>query len=271
MKIFRFDQPDDTLEYRLYPDGESYIRIKTSVKNEVCVIWRTLHQPNTKIPPLLFLSETLRDNGAKKVILVAPYLCYMRQDKVFNEGESFSAKHCGKLLSAYFDALITLDPHLHRIHDLGQVYRIPTTVLHAKSVMVSYIKNNIPHPYLIGPDAESEQWIYDVADQLHCPYTIAQKTRYGDKHVEIAPFEIDLTGKQAIVIDDIASSGMTLLEIQKKLPTPHPIAILTHAVFTDEVYQKLSAVYGQIITTNSISHVSNRLDIEPLVMAVLKK
>ncbi|USO02611.1 MAG: ribose-phosphate diphosphokinase [Alphaproteobacteria bacterium] len=270
MKIFKLEN-SDTLEYRHYPDGESYIRIKTPVKDEVCVVWCALHHPDAKIPPILFLSETLRDNGAKKVILVAPYLCYMRQDKIFNEGESFTAKHCGKLLSQYFDYIITVDPHLHRIKNLKQVYKIPSTVLHAKEAIQTYIKDSIKDPFLIGPDEESEQWIKTVADFLNCPYAIAKKTRYGDRNVEIEPFNINLHGKQTVVIDDIASSGATLLEIYKKLPADaKPIAILTHAVFSEEIYQKLKTVYAQVITTNTIEHKSNKIDVNPLIMQELK-
>lgn len=259
------------LEHRLFPDGESYIRILTPVQNEDVVIVCSLDQPNEKIIPLLFLSQTLKHYGAKSVTLITPYLCYMRQDKIFHEGEGFNARYCASLLSPHFDHIITLDPHLHRIRDLNEIYTTKTTVLHAQDLILDYIQKNIPQPFLIGPDQESEQWIKNIAQILNCPYTITKKTRYGDTHVEIEPFTIDLQNKTPVVIDDIASSGTTLLEVYKKLPLhdQKPISIIIHAVFAPDVYERLQLIYGEIITTNSIPHKSNQIDIASLFLKSL--
>ena len=117
----------------------------------------------------------------------------MRQDKLFHEGESFNAKYFAELISPYFDHIVTIDPHLHRIHDLGEVYLTETIALHADQAIMAYLQKNFDsNIYLIGPDQESEQWIAQMAKIMKCPYVIAQKERFGDAEVQIHPFEIDL-------------------------------------------------------------------------------
>ena len=139
-------------EMRKFPDGESYVRILSDVKAKNIVLVCTLHQPNDKLLPLYFLSHTAKSLGAKNVILVAPYLAYMRQDKVFNPGEGVTSTYFGKLISSFADGIITIDPHLHRIKSLSKVYHIPNTVIHAADVISQWIKENIKNPVLIGPD-----------------------------------------------------------------------------------------------------------------------
>ena len=97
-----------------FPDEESLIKLETDVNDRTVIFLANLNQPNVKILPLLFAAETARELGASKVVLIAPYLPYMRQDKIFEAGEGITSKYFAKLLSSYFDGLITIDPHLHR-------------------------------------------------------------------------------------------------------------------------------------------------------------
>ena len=151
---------------RSFPDGETYLKVPKSVKGKEVIVISALNNPNPKTFELMLLSRTLRDNGAKKVGLIAPYLAYMRQDKIFKAGEGISAKYYAALISEYFDWLITVDPHLHRIHYLCEVYKIPTVVIHAAPFIGNYIKKHIQKPLLIGPDNESSQWVKEVANDI---------------------------------------------------------------------------------------------------------
>ena len=135
---------------RKFPDGESYTQILSDVKDKCVVIVATLHEPDAKLLPLYFLSNTAKSLGAMCTCLVAPYLAYMRQDKVFHEGEGITAKYFGQLISGFADSLTTIDPHLHRISSLGEVYHIPNTVIHAADDVAKWIKENIANPVLIG-------------------------------------------------------------------------------------------------------------------------
>ncbi|MCB1024554.1 MAG: ribose-phosphate diphosphokinase, partial [Acidobacteria bacterium] len=144
-------------EIRLFPDGESYVRVLSDVKNKYVVLVCTLNQPNEKFLPLYFLSKALKKQGAAHVSLVAPYLAYMRQDKVFKPGESVTSDCFGEIVSSFVDSIITVDPHLHRRKSLSDIYPIPNEVVHATDHIADWITKTVENPVLIGPDSESEQ------------------------------------------------------------------------------------------------------------------
>src|ERR1700740_3663398 len=102
------------VELRYFPDKETYVRVLSDVKNEHVVLVCTLHQPDDKLLPLYFLTQTIKSLGALSVNLISPYLAYMRQDKVFNEGEGITSAYFAKLISGFADSLVTIDPNLHR-------------------------------------------------------------------------------------------------------------------------------------------------------------
>src|SRR3546814_3448530 len=67
--------------------------------------------------------------------------------------------------SDLLDWLVTVDPHLHRYHELSEIYRIPTQVVHAAPFLASWIKRNVARPLIIGPDLESEQWVSQRSEE----------------------------------------------------------------------------------------------------------
>ena len=105
-----------------FPDEETVIKIDSNVNNRTVIFIASLERPNAKILPLLFAAKTARSLGASKIILIAPYLAYMRQDKVFEPGQGITSTYFAELISNYFDGLITIDPHLHRWHALSETY-----------------------------------------------------------------------------------------------------------------------------------------------------
>ncbi|MBT8314117.1 MAG: ribose-phosphate diphosphokinase, partial [Maribacter sp.] len=197
---------------RKFPDGESYTRILSDVKGKCVVLVCTLHEPDEKLLPLYFLSHTAKSLGAMCTCLVTPYLAYMRQDKVFNEGEGITSAFFGKLISGFADSITTIDPHLHRISSLGEVYDIPNRVIHAADEISKYIKKNIHNPVLIGPDSESEQWVSDVAKKAGVPFTVLQKVRHGDRDVEVSVPDVDKYKEATpVLVDDIISTARTMI------------------------------------------------------------
>lgn len=140
-----------------FPDEETVITIESDVLHRTVFFIASLDRPNPKLLPLLLAAETARSLGASKVVLIAPYLAYMRQDKVFEPGQGVTSAYFAKIISRYFDGLITIDPHLHRWHSLSAIYDVPTYVLHATDKIAHWIDDHIKQPMLIGPDAESLQ------------------------------------------------------------------------------------------------------------------
>ncbi len=255
-----------------FPDGESYLRIESNVKGREILINASLFHPNSWILDLLFLVDTLRALGAKRIRLIAPYLSYMRQDKVFQNGEALTSKTFSHLLSAYFDALVTVDPHLHRYHCLSEIYTIPTTVLQAAPLISKWIHENVENPFLIGPDEESRQWVQQVAGDL--PFIVLKKERNSQGHVNITwPSFEGAEGKTPVFVDDIISSGGTMLlaiEQAKAQGLKPPVIVTIHPIFANDSYKKLQAAgILKIVTCNSISHPSNEIDLVPLIVSAL--
>ena len=261
-------------ERRSFPDGESYLRVENDVKGREVFINATLFHPNPWILDLIFLADTLRSLGAKRIVLIAPYLSYMRQDKVFQKGEALTSKTFAQLLSNHFDALVTVDPHLHRYHCLSKIYTIPTTVLQAAPLISTWIHENVKTPFLIGPDEESRQWVQEVAGDL--PFIVLQKERNSKGEVTITwpPFD-GAEGKTPVFVDDIISSGGTMLLAvgqAKELGLSPPLCVAIHPIFANNSYEKLlDAGVKDIVTCNSIPHPSNKIDLTDLIVGCVKK
>lgn len=256
-------------EFRRFPDGESYVRVLSDVTDKDVAILCSLHQPDEKILPLLFLSDALKEMGAKEVGLIAPYLSYMRQDKRFNEGESITSRPFAKLLSQHVDWLTTIDPHLHRYKSLSEIYSIPAKDIHAANHVAEWIKANVENPLIIGPDEESRQWAESMAHKVNCPFTVLTKIRHGDRNVEISLPDIEhYKNMQPVLVDDIISTARTMIETVKhihNLGLQSPICIGIHAVFAGNAYEDLKASgVKNIITCNTIEHETNTINIADL-------
>jgi ribose-phosphate pyrophosphokinase len=271
----QLELPLVTPEVRRFPDGEIYVRIERELTGEDAILVGSLYPaPAERFMTVAFLAATARERGARKVGLVAPYLAFMRQDSVFKAGEGVTSKYFAELVSRAVDWLVTVDPHLHRHHSLEGLYRIPTTIARSADSIAGWIQREVQHPFLIGPDAESVQWVQAVAEVCGAPFIILEKTRRGDRDVSVsAPPSRGWNGHMPIVIDDIISTGKTMIEATKQLRasgSTAPMCIAIHAVFADSVLDELrSAGAAGIVTCDTIEHASNQICVvEPLAAAV---
>lgn len=262
------------LEMRAFPDGETYLRLLSNISARNIVLVCTLDRPNEKILPLLFAAATARELGASGVGLVSPYLAYMRQDRRFKPGEAVTSRQVAHLLSDSFDWLITVDPHLHRYGSLSEIYRVPTRVVHAAHLMSQWIRGHVPNPLIIGPDSESEQWVSAVAKDANAPHTVLQKTRHGDRDVEISVRDLqDFDGRIPVIVDDIISSGRTMIEAVRLIVArgaTTPVCIAVHGLFADNADGILRQAGAQVVTSNSIPHETNRIDLTGVIAAEIR-
>ena len=231
----------------------------------------TLHQPDEKLLPLYFLSQTAKSLGAKCTCLVAPYLAYMRQDKVFKPGEGVTSDYFGKLISGFADSLITVDPHLHRRSSLSEVYNIPSEVVHAANAISRWVKENVENPVLVGPDSESEQWVSEVATAAGAPFIVLEKTRHGDRDVDVSVPQVEEFKRHTpVLVDDIISTARTMIETVghlKNAGMKAPVCIGVHAVFAGSAYQDLINAGAEVVTCNTIPHESNKIDLSSILAA----
>jgi len=256
--------------WRRFPDGESYIRIASDVSGETALVLAQLKNPDEQLAPMIFLASTLRDLGARCIVLIAPYLPYMRQDTRFHSGEGITSRYFARLISSHFDGLITVDPHLHRYTSLAEIYTVPSRVGHASALLAQWVRDRVDRPLIVGPDSESEQWVREVARGSDAPYIVSRKTRKADREVEIEMPELDRwRDRQPVLIDDIVSSGATMRITVQQLHAAGFTGICcvaVHPIFAGNAYQELlDAGADQVATTNSLPHPSNRIDLAGLL------
>ncbi|HVV84940.1 MAG TPA: ribose-phosphate pyrophosphokinase [Kofleriaceae bacterium] len=271
----RLDVPRGKAVVRQFPDGETYLRVEDDVAGRDVVLACGLDRPDQKTLPMLFLAETVRELGARRVGVVAPYLAYMRQDHRFHPGEGITSAYFGRLVSRAVDWLVTVDPHLHRRAGLDEIYSIPTTIVQSAPAMAAWIAGAIEAPVIIGPDQESAQWAAVVAERLGAPHMILTKIRFGDREVSISqPTLAPLVDRTPVIVDDIISTGRTMIETIKqlvKLGTPPPVCVGIHGVFADRAHDDLYAAgAGSVVTCNTIEHLSNKICLADAVAAAVR-
>ena len=217
----------------------------------------------------IFAAKTAQELGAKKVVLVAPYFPYLRQDKRFHRGESISQKIMAGLIDKYFDAIHLMDPHLHRKNKLQKVFKIKSKKLTANSLIADYVKKQIKNPVIIGPDEESYKWAKNVANILGVNSFILNKKRYSSYHVEVRlNKKIDLKNKNAVIVDDIVSTGHTIIEtakILRKLGAKSIYCICVHGIFANDALNKLKKAGIKVVSTNTIPNKAAKIDVSGVI------
>lgn len=261
-------------ELRRFPDGESYVRYLHDVRGRDVILVCSLDRPDEKALALYLAASVARELGAASVGLVLPYLAYMRQDAHFRPGEGVTARHFARLLSGACDWLVTVDPHLHRINDLDEIYLVPSAVVHAAPSIAAWISANVAQPVLVGPDAESEQWVAQVAHDAGCPFVLLRKTRNGDSDVAVSVPGLDQwAGRTPVIIDDIASTARTMVAAVARMHEagmPDPYCVVVHPLFAGAAYAELLASgVAAVVSTTTVSHSSNRIELDgPIVAAI---
>ena len=258
------------VEVHRFPDGESRVRVPYKLPMHV-IICLSLDRPNEKLIELLLAADAARENGAMKLTLLAPYLCYMRQDSAFHAGEAVSQQTIGALLGGVFDAVITVDPHLHRIERLEQAVSCSHAIaLTATRPIAEFIASRFERPLLIGPDAESLQWVSSIAEGWGFDFAIGRKERLGDRNVSIhLPENRSVSGRDVVIVDDMASTGRTMVAAAESVLKGGPASvslIVTHALFVGDAEARIRATaVDHLWSADSIEHSTNAIVLAPLL------
>lgn len=257
-----------------FPDNESYIRFPFPVKGrKIFLLADMAKKPNEMLSILLLAAKTLRKLKAKRIYLIAPYMVYLRQDHAFHPGEAVSGFIVSDFVSSLFDGIITIDPHLHRVESMRGFFRCKTQKLTATKKLSEYFSKR--DAVLVGPDAESKQWIKAIAENCGKEFVVASKTRHSSRHVEveIKRGNVILEGKTAIIVDDIISTGHTILEAAKALKKEKVKGIecyAVHGLFMEGALEKLKKSRIKVGATNTLKNPVEVIDIAPEIAEGVK-
>ncbi len=261
------------IERHRFPDGELKLKLPAMVPARA-VVYRSLDNPNEKLVELLLVAQTARQLGARHLTLVAPYLAYMRQDMAFAPGEAISQRVVGQFLSTIVNAVVSVDPHLHRVATMQEL--VPgagAVVLTGAEVLSDLIVQRRQKPLLVGPDAESAQWIALAARRHALDHLVCTKVRSGDHDVAVALPPGSVKGRAVVILDDMASTGHTIAAAARLLTDAGAASVdaaVTHALFTPQAMALMQdSGIGEVWSTDCIAHASNAVEMAPLLAGAL--
>jgi ribose-phosphate pyrophosphokinase len=257
-----------------FPDGESRLRLPATLPPRVALL-RGLHRPNGKLAELMIVAPAARELGATHLTLVCPYLAYMRQDMAFQPGEAVSQRHIGQALAGWFDKVITVDPHLHRVATMDEVLPGRRGVaLSAAALLGAWASDHASRPILLGPDEEAAPWVRSAAEAQGLEHGTCIKQRSGDREVRVTLPDLQFQGREVVLIDDVASTGRTLAVTAGALLQRGAAAVdvaVTHALFVDDAIAHLAAAgVRHVWSSDSVPHASNAVSLVPMLAAALR-
>ncbi len=257
-----------------FPDGESKLRLPAVLPAQLLLL-RGLHQPHHKLVELLITVPAARALGAQQILLVTPYLAYMRQDMAFSPGEAESQRHIAALLASQVDGLITVDPHLHRIASLDEVMpHCRSQALSAAPLLGAWVARQVPGALLLGPDEEALQWVAAAGRAMGLDHAVCHKQRLGDREVRVDLPALPLQGRAVVLMDDVASTGRTLLEAATAALAAGAASVdvaVTHGLFVgDAVAQLHGAGVRHIWSSDAVPHATAVVPITALLVDAVR-
>lgn len=256
-----------------FPDGES---LPTVPQGARCVIlYRSLHHPDDRLVPLLLAADAYRRAGVERLVLVAPYLCYLRQDAVFRPGQPLSRDVIGRLLGAAFDRVVTVQAHLHRTPDLGATLGTAADNLSVAADLAALFAQGPERPLVVGPDVESRPWVEAAAARLGADWTTFDKVRHGDEDVRLTlGATVAIKDRRVLLMDDVCSTGGTLAGAIARLVQAGATSVdvaVAHALFGPDVEARLrTAGARRIVSSDSVPHPTNALPLSGVLAAALR-
>jgi ribose-phosphate pyrophosphokinase len=258
---------------RIFSDGESNIKLSKVGKN--CVIVQSTHPPtDTHLIQLLMIAKKCTDDGAQHVCAVIPYLGYARQDRAFLEGEVVSIDLVAKLFETVgVEHILTVDIH----SQLAMSYFASIENVSSIPLLADYAsKMKLRDPIAVSPDAGGTNRAKEFARLLNIDVIVLKKSRHrvtGEVTMD-EKLHMDLSKRDAIVIDDIISSGGSIIksaEVLDKKGVGRIYAMCAHALLIRDAAQKIkSAGVQDIISTNSVPGEYSKVELSPEIASALK-
>lgn len=254
------------VQYKRFPDGELYVKVDSNESSHLIVSSLCSAED-------IVLLNLLFDALKGEVIALIPYMGYARQDREFLRGEAVSIRAIANMIESRVEKVFTVNIHSSKAREnfkkLVDVDAMPLIGEHFKDREL----------IMISPDKGSAERVKIAASYANCDWDWLEKRRIDAQTVEIAPKNIDVEGKEVLIVDDIISTGGTVVEATKTLYELGAKKVETaciHAVFADfAVIKLLSAGVAEITATDTIERIFSKISVARLlseaVSEVLKR
>lgn len=251
-----------------FPDGEAYVRIERQAMDKEVVLVQNTY-PDQNLVELLLLLDAARGLGADKITCVIPYFGYARQDRRFSPGEALSAKVMLRHLEMEMDRLLTID--LHKPDVLEWFARAPAKDLKAAPAIGEFF-SGAGIDLVLGPDAGAAKRAQETAGVIGCESDHLLKTRISGTEVRISPSQVDARGRTVLIVDDIISTGGTIVAATnelKRLGAKMVYASCTHGLFTGGAISLLKGVCDRVVSTNTLESEVSEISVAKVVAQAL--
>ena len=262
------------IEHKIFSDGESYIRIPEEGDGEAVIVQSTYYPQEKHLMELVFMANALRGIGTDKITAVIPYLSYLRQNERFRKGDSLSASSVLKIIeNAGIGKIVVVEPHKL---DTLSYFNGNLAVVDVSEMIAAKLKGEMLPQIVLSPDAGGIERAKKMSEMLGCKYTHLEKTRDRESGaISINGVgDYDFSGKKVMIVDDIISSGSTVIEAAKFAldgGANTVVAYATHLLLADDAYKKIKeAGVSGVFGTNTIpSKDCNVIDISEEIAAKL--
>lgn len=272
----QLDEKLGLIETKKFPDGERYLRIKDEIAEDerVVVIQSTGFPQDENLMELFFILDTLNDMNVTDITVVSPYLGYSRQERRFKDTECISAKATAKLIQTMgVKRLISVNLHEESICDL---YDIPAENLSAMPAIAEHIADTFDEkPIILAPDKGAENFAKEIATIIDTDYDYLEKVRLSPEKVETKPKNISVKGRKVVIIDDIISTGGTIvnaINILSEQGAKSVDVFCVHPVLVNDAVLKINAAGASSVqATDSLKSDVSNISLASTIANSLKK
>ncbi len=240
-----------------FADGELYVQIQESIRGcDVYLMQPTCRPVNDHLMELLIMIDACRRASARQITAVIPYYGYSRADRKTAGRESITAKLVANLITqAGASRILSMDLHSAQIQGY---FDIPVDHVYGSPVLIDYLaQKNLPDLVVVSPDVGGVARARAFAKKLDdAPLAIIDKRRQAHNVAEVMNVVGDVSGKTAVLVDDMIDTGGTITEaarLLRKEGARQVYACATHAVFSPPATQRMiDSVFEEVIVTNTI-------------------
>jgi ribose-phosphate pyrophosphokinase len=254
-----------------FPDGEMYVRVGGRLEGEDVVLVQST-RTDADLLELILLEDAVRESGARRLFVVVPYFGYARQDRRFFPGEPVSARTLCRHVEQDADAVVTVD-----LHSPETLHHFTKPAFEASGIpAIARLLRERPVDVLVSPDKGGVERVRRMASILDKPWFALDKKRIDAEHVELrlpAELAVSIEGKQVVLVDDVITTGVTIVEAAKVLHKRGAGAVsaaCTHGLFLKDAFERIKAVTDEVYSTDTLGNAAEKASVAPDVAEILR-